>query len=389
MKAWPVLGISVIAVSMLLLHWFLLNTWMVFLDPPGPDAVLALRIAFLLLGTSFVCASLLSFRFSGFLVALTYRFASVWLGFVNYLFWAACLSWLVWYACLAFRLTANPGSTRQLIAVVFMAVAVSVGIYGLLNALAIRVRRIAVELPGLPQSWRGRKALIISDVHLGNVNGAPFARRIVKMAAALAPDIVFVPGDLFDGTRADLDNLVAPFKELNPPFGVFFSTGNHEEFAHKQSYVEAAARAGMRVLDNQKVTVDGLHIAGVPFGDSTSPIRLRATLEAMQLSPQEATILLNHMPSRLPIVERAGVTLQLSGHTHGGQFFPFTMLTRRIFGKFTHGLHRFGALQVYTSTGAGTWGPPMRVGTHPEIVLLEFMEKCSHGSSLPSRSTGL
>jgi hypothetical protein len=78
------------------------------------------------------------------------------------------------------------------------------------------------------------------------------------------------------------------------------------------------------------------------------------------------------MPSRLPIVERAGVSLQLSGHTHGGQFAPFNWFTRRVFGKFTHGMNRFGALQVYTSTGAGTWGPPMRVGTHPEIVLLTF-----------------
>jgi predicted MPP superfamily phosphohydrolase len=84
------------------------------------------------------------------------------------------------------------------------------------------------------------------------------------------------------------------------------------------------------------------------------------------------SILLNHVPSRLPIVERAGISLQLSGHTHGGQFAPFNWLTRRIFGKFTHGLHRFGALQVYTSTGAGTWGPPMRVGPAPEIVLLTF-----------------
>jgi predicted MPP superfamily phosphohydrolase len=128
----------------------------------------------------------------------------------------------------------------------------------------------------------------------------------------------------------------------------------------------------MRVLDNEKVTVDGLHIAGVPFGGSTSPIHLRATLEGLRLSSGQAWILLNHMPSRLPIVERAGVSLQLSGHTHGGQLFPFTWLTRRVFGRFTYGLHRFGALQVYTSSGAGTWGPPMRVGTHPEIVLLEF-----------------
>jgi predicted MPP superfamily phosphohydrolase len=246
------------------------------------------------------------------------------------------------------------------------------GIYGLLNARWIRVRRIVAALPGLPESWRGRRAVLMSDLHLGNINGAPFARRMVTLAAGLQPDIVFIPGDLFDGTKADLDKLIAPFKQLAPPFGVYFSTGNHEEFAGKEHYLEAATRAGMRVLNNERITVDGLHIAGVPFGDSTSPIRLRATLEGMRLEPDEASILLNHMPSRLPIVERAGVSLQLSGHTHGGQLAPFNWLTRRVFGRFTNGMNRFGALQVYTSTGAGTWGPPMRVGTHPEIVLLTF-----------------
>jgi predicted MPP superfamily phosphohydrolase len=111
---------------------------------------------------------------------------------------------------------------------------------------------------------------------------------------------------------------------------------------------------------------------GVPNGEAHNPIRLRATLEALQLNSGEASILLNHMPSRLPIVERAGVSLQLSGHTHVGQLFPFNWLTRRVFGKFIYGLQSFGALQVYTTSGAGTWGPPMRVGTQPEIVLLTF-----------------
>ena len=156
----------------------------------------------------------------------------------------------------------------------------------------------------------------MSDLHLGNVNGAGFARRMVAMVAALEPHIVFIPGDLFDGTHANLDKLAEPFKDLAPPFGVFFSTGNHEEFTVKEHYLEAAARAGIRVLNNEKVSVDGLHIVGVPNGDSHNPIRLRATLEGLSLSPDEPSILLNHVPSRLPIVERAGVSLQLSGHTH-------------------------------------------------------------------------
>jgi hypothetical protein len=172
--------------------------------------------------------------------------------------------------------------------------------------------------------------------------------------------------------KTDPNLLAAPFKELSPPFGVYYATGNHDEFGDTAQYIEALTRAGVRVLANEKVIVDGVAIVGVLYGDSTYPIRLRARLEAMRPGPGQASILLNHVPTRLPIVEEAGFSLQISGHTHCGQLFPFTWFTRRVFGNFTYGLQRFGALQVYTSCGAGTWGPPMRVGTYPEMVLLQF-----------------
>jgi predicted MPP superfamily phosphohydrolase len=296
----------------------------------------------------------------------------VWLGFVNYLFLAACLCWPAWYALRLFGSRVSPAAVRPLIAGVLFAVAVAAGVYGLLNARWIRVRRIAVRLPGLPESWRGRTAVLLSDLHLGHINGVRFCRRMAALAAGFNPDIVFLPGDLFDGSTAGLDRLIAPLRQLAPPFGVYFTSGNHEEFHDAALYLEAVARAGIRVLANERVTVDGLHVAGIPYGDSTYPIRMRATLEAMRLDRSQATILLNHAPTRLPIVEEAGVSLQLSGHTHGGQLFPFTWLTRRVFGRFTSGLHSFGALQVYTSTGCGTWGPPMRVGSAPEIVVISF-----------------
>jgi uncharacterized protein len=372
LKAWPVLGISLIEFILLLAHWFLFHTWIAFWDPLSPNTILILRIMLLVLAFSFIIAALLGFKFANPFVGLIYKVAAVWLGFLNYLFLGACLSWLTWYALLISRLSPNPTAARPWIASVLSAIALAAGIYGLLNARWVRVRRITVTLPGLPASWRGRRAVLLSDLHLGNINGAAFSRRMVALAAGLLPDIVFIPGDLFDGSKADLDKLAAPFKELAAPFGIYFSTGNHEEFGGTEHYLEAVTRAGMRVLHNEKVTVDGLHIAGVPFGDSSSPIRLHAALDGMRLSPNEASILLSHMPSRLPIVERAGVSLQVSGHTHGGQIFPFTLPTRRVFGKFTYGLQRFGSLHVYTSSGAGSWGPPMRVGTHPEIVLLEF-----------------
>ena len=371
MKAWPVLAIAFVESVLFFAHWFIYRTLIVsFADSLGPTATSTLRDALFMLAFSFIVAALLSFRFSGILIGAFYKVAAVWLGFLNYIFIAACLSRLAWFVCLISGL--HQARLRPSIAAVLFSLAALTGLYGILNTQWIRIRRVAIRLPNLPAAWRGRTALVFSDLHLGNVNGLAFSRRIANLAARLNPDIIFIPGDLFDGTKCDPLRLAAPFKQLAPPFGVFFATGNHDEFGGAAQYTTAITRAGIRVLANERVVVDGLQIIGVPYHDSTFPMRVKATLETLRPAEGQASILLNHAPTRLPIVEQAGVSLQLSGHTHGGQLFPYTWFTRRIFGKFTHGLHNFGALQVYTSYGAGTWGPPMRIGTTPEIVLLTF-----------------
>lgn len=372
MKAWPFLGVSLMQAILLLSHWFIFHTLLVFWGDLAPSAMPALRIALFVLAFSFMVAALLSFRFSNLLVTVVYRIAAIWLGFLNFFFLAACLSWLLWYALQAAGVQADPAHERGLIAGWLFGAALVAGLYGLVNAQWIRTRRIPVLLPNLPASWKGRTALLVSDLHLGNVNGLAFSRRIAGRVALLQPDVVFLPGDLFDGSKADPDRLLAPFKALAPPFGMFYSTGNHDEYGDLAHYLDALERAGIRVLTNEMVDLDGLSVVGVAYGDS-SYLFLRGLLERLQVSAAKPHILLHHVPNRLPVIEQAGVSLLLSGHTHGGQVFPFTWITRRAFGKFTYGLQRFGSLQVYTSSGAGTWGPPMRVGTHAEIVLLEFV----------------
>jgi predicted MPP superfamily phosphohydrolase len=369
LKALPVLAIAFIESILFLGHWFIYRTLVVFFAGRlSLAATLVLRDALFLLAFTFVAASLLGFRFANPLVSLFYKIAAIWLGIFDFFLLAACLCRLVDSAQYLTGLHRN----RPAVAILFFSLALLVSIYGLLNARWIRIRRVPIKLPNLPPSWRGRTALLFSDLHLGHINGVGFSRRIASMAARLNPDIILIPGDLFDGPRCDPDRLAAPFKQLSPPFGMYFSAGNHDEFGGAAQYAAAIARAGIRVLSNEKVTLDGLQILGVPYHDSTHPNRMKATLEALRPAEGQAAILLNHAPNRLALVEQAGVSLQLSGHTHGGQLFPFTWFTRLVFGTFTYGLHNFGALQVYTSSGAGTWGPPMRVGTNPEIVLLQF-----------------
>ena len=132
------------------------------------------------------------------------------------------------------------------------------------------------------------------------------------------------------------------------------------------------ASAGVRVLKSEKIIVDGLQIVGIYYHDSTWEPRLREVLQAAGIDRTRASILISHEPRHLAAAEAEGISLQVSGHTHGGQFVPWTRFAKRLFGPFVHGLQRFGKMMVYTSYGAGTWGPPMRVGTVPEIVLIEF-----------------
>jgi predicted MPP superfamily phosphohydrolase len=368
LKAWPLFGITLIEALLLAAHWFIYCTWIAFWPTLSPQAVVLLGAALLLLSFTFVPAALLAFFHGNRLVTLLYRFASVWLGFLNYFFLAACFSWLANFALTVLGLRVD----KPFIAAALFSLAVATSIYGLVNARILRIRRIPIQLPGLPDTWRGRTAMLLSDLHLGHMNGRSFSRRIVALAMRLNPNIIFLPGDFFDGVRADSATLAEPFNQLAPPLGCYFTTGNHDEFGNADHYAEILTRNGIRVLSNEMIVVDGLQLAGVSYGDSGSPIRLRAILESLHLIPGKASILLKHEPNRLPIVEQAGISLQLSGHTHSGQLFPFTFFTRRAFGNFTYGFHRFGGLQVYTSSGAASWGPPMRVGSSPEVVLFTF-----------------
>ena len=259
-----------------------------------------------------------------------------------------------------------PSQSRALVSVF------SRGLCAIVNAAWTRIVRVTVRLPNLPAAWRGRTAALVSDLHLGHVRNAGFLRRIVRKLSRLHPDVLFIPGDMYDGTAVDLEPLAKPWVEFSAPLGAYFITGNHEQFFSPSKYLDAVRRCGIRVLENEKIVLDGLQIVGVHFHDSTNVERFRSILRQADLDRNVPSILLVHNPNRLPVAAEAGIFLQLSGHTHLGQFFPFTKIVSSIYGKYAYGLNRFGDLAVYTSCGAGTWGPPMRLGSNPEIVLIQF-----------------
>jgi len=360
--------VAIVQLLLFVFHAFVYETLSYFFAGHDPIPPPALATMLFFLSISFVPATLLAHRYFNRPVRFYYKFAATWLGILNFAFLASVASWLVLPFVQLFHLPI----TRFQIAASFFSLALLASLYGILNAANIRVHRITVKLPGLPASWRGRAAALVTDTHLGHIIGRRFLRRLVSTLRHLRPDVVFVSGDMFDGTRVDYNRLAAPWKSLAPRFGSYFVTGNHEEFSDPTNYLNAIKSSGIHVLHNEAVDLDGLQVLGVPFHESANPRRFQSILENAQLDPTRASVLLTHVPHSLPIVEEQGISLQLSGHTHGGQIFPFTWFTSRIFGEFTYGLKRFGDLLVYTSSGAGTWGPPMRVGTQPEIVLILF-----------------
>jgi predicted MPP superfamily phosphohydrolase len=361
--------IGIVQLIFSLAHWFLYETWVHFWYAPPAAPSRFLWLVVFILSLTFTAASVLSLQTANRLVRWFYTVSAVWIGFGSFALYAATACWIV----AGLQLLLGTALASRMIAGILFGAAVMVTIYGVLNASSPRVRTFRVKLDGLPESWRGKTAALVSDLHLGPVHGAGMSRKTVEALNHINPDIVFIPGDFYDGTTADLSALAAPWKELRVPLGAYFVAGNHEQFRDDTPYFNALQGAGIHILHNQKVDVDGLQIAGVHFADTVHPARYHEVLRNMRIDASRASVLLSHAPSRLGVPEQEGISLQLAGHTHGGQFWPYTWITNQIFGQYVHGLSRFGRLTVLTTYGVGTWGPPLRVGTIPEVVLIELV----------------
>lgn len=340
-------------------HFFGLPGWLIWQAIPA------------LLPIAFIATTIAGFRLSNHLLRIIYAISAAWLGALNFAFFAAGACWIF---CLPAWLLGWPWSPFDLAAVLF-GLAGAISIYGLINSAWLRVTRINVRLPHLPEAWKGRTIALVTDIHLGHISGPGFLERIISRLRLLNPDAVLIGGDLFDGTTVNLDRLVSPWRNYSAPRGIFYVTGNHDEFAERSIYLHAIRRTGVHVLNNEKVVVDGLQIVGVHDSEAEDAAVLRAILRGVRLDSQLPSVLLAHRPVNLVVAREEGISLQLSGHTHQGQLWPWNLLVARIYGPFAYGLHRLGALQIYTSSGAGTWGPPLRVGTKSEIVLLRLERK--------------
>ncbi|HET9932041.1 MAG TPA: metallophosphoesterase [Polyangiaceae bacterium] len=251
----------------------------------------------------------------------------------------------------------------------------SLGLTALRSGLGrIRTHEVRVALERLPSELDGTTIVQLSDVHIGPTLRREFLEEVVRQANALNPDVIAITGDLVDGSVADLREHVAPLRELRARHGVFFVTGNHEYYSGVDEWCVELERVGIRVLRNERVSVGigdiSFDLAGIDdfssaqFGNGHGPNLPRA-LDGRD--PSRELVLLAHQPRAVFEARQHDVGLQLSGHTHGGQIWPWNFMVK-LQQPVVSGLARFGRTWVYVSNGTGFWGPPMRLGAPAEIT---------------------
>jgi len=365
---------SLIVLAIFAGHYFLFHSIVFFFGFSDIGLQGGLLMSVILLSFSFILATILAHYREDFVTRSFYLLSAGWLALAwNFILGFAFVWLIVWFSLLFNFKLALGWLTGTVIGL-----AALFSVYSFWTTFHPRVKKITVKINNLPEIWKNKIAVQLSDIHLGLVHRDHFLKYVVDKVNALKPELVFVTGDLFDGMEGNLEEFVKPLDSLESKQGTFFITGNHEVYLGTARSLAVVKETKMKVLDNEAVVLDGLQIAGVSHPETNgSKVHFGKEFKSRPLAdflknftPSLPTILLRHVPTAIKEAKEAQVDLQLSGHTHVGQLWPFGLITRLAFGKYHYGLVKEGGFTQYTSSGVGTWGPPMRTGNCPEIVVI-------------------
>ncbi|MCZ4079895.1 metallophosphoesterase [Rhodococcus sp. H36-A4] len=249
--------------------------------------------------------------------------------------------------------------------------------YGVVEASEPRITNTTVALERLPAEFDGLRVALVSDLHVGPARGESFVQKVVDDINAQAPDLILLDGDLIDGTVDLVGSDLGPLSELSAPLGVFGVSGNHEFYADDGGkWLDLWSTLGITVLRNerQEVTRDGVSIDIAGINDATAPAPYEPDL-SVALEGHDSdrfVLLLAHQPKQAHEASDMGVDMQVSGHTHAGQIWPLRYLVP-LQQPSVEGLDKIGGTTLFTTRGAGAWGPPVRVAAPPEISMLQLV----------------
>ena len=365
-----------------LLHWFLYARLVIALNITSPAMLWSLRFLAGFLAISFILARMLDTFAPRPLVLAFEGFASIWMGLMFQLLWIAFDLWIL---KLLLKLTGLwgrlPHAAVGKVSVLFVVVAaMALCTWAMLIAQRpARVVNVHIPVKGITPELRQMKIAMVADFHAGLLVSKNRVERWVREINRLEPDVILIPGDVIDRPPHRMMEFVDAFRKLKAPLGVYVSTGNHEYFIGLNDALKFFETANMRVVMNDvEMLPGGLLIAAVE--DQTASMLKRPIPSVKELLGERAhdhpTILTNHTPSTRDArnATAVGVDLMISGHTHGGQMWPFSYFSRMAF-PLHHGLYPVNDGYQLTTCGIGTWGPPMRLGASPEILLIHLIGK--------------
>lgn len=345
-----------------------------------------LAIVLLVLSVSPILSAVLARFIDNAVTGLFYFLSGLWIGTIINLMMVMIVAVFIW---IAFKLLKQNIDLKILGALAIFSAIIISG-FGVWNVYHPQIKRIEVSLKDLPVEWQGKTIVQITDLHLGNVLRESFANEVIKKVNSLNPEIVVITGDLFDGMDGNITSLVTLLNNIQTKKGIYYITGNHETYLGVNEALAALQATKVKVLNDEVVDLDGLQILGISYPEMGQVKNMKKIIEANKNFTQDKpAILLYHAPTSIDHTETDnreniyfgpntdfsetasyGIDLQLSGHTHQGQIFPFSILAGLIYHGFDHGLHQLGNFNIYTSSGTGVWGPTMRTGSLSEITAI-------------------
>ena len=259
-----------------------------------------------------------------------------------------------------------------------LGLALIVTLYGFANARNVKLTSVDIPVQGLEKPV---KAMHLTDIHLGHYRGKKFFDKVINLTKEQNPEVIFFTGDLFDATFALKEDVIASLRSLEVPF--YFVEGNHDLYTGVRRIKDMVRRHGGVVLENEVTTWNDVQIIGLNHmladnqafdmhASDENGNTVKSVLERLDIDPGKPAVLLHHSPDGDQYAKKAGVDLYLAGHTHGWQMFPATLFARALF-KYNRGLHHFEGMPIYVCLGAGTFGPPLRVGTFSEVTIINLV----------------
>lgn len=310
-------------------------------------------IVLLIAALSYPVATMIERIKSNNLTRIFYTAASAWMGISFYL-----LFFLIIYLVLSFFIQ----MPREAAGIVIALLTTAISAYSIYNSYLLKINQIEIPLKGLNEDL---KAVHLSDIHIGSIRNSGYMERIVNETNNLNPDVVFITGDMVDGSARLHKHTFRAINRLNAP--AYFVTGNHETYEGLEEVFRVLGGTELKILRDEMVEFKGIQVIGAEYSFQRN--HLKNTLSQLEINGKKPSILLYHLPRELEDANEAGIDLQLSGHTHNGQMIPFNFLVKLMF-PYLSGLYEYKGTKLYVSQGTGTWGPPMRFGSNCEITLI-------------------